>query len=71
MTANKYQNVRAALCWNTELAELARSHNNANIISLPARFISKDDSIEMIKTFISTSFEAGRHQRRVEKIKIS
>ena len=71
MTANKYQNVRAALCWNTELTELARSHNNANIISLPARFISKDDSIEMIKTFISTSFEAGRHQRRVEKIKIS
>jgi ribose 5-phosphate isomerase B len=68
MTANKHQGVRSALCWKNELAELARLHNNANIIALPARFISTQEAIEMVDTFLSTDFEGGRHERRVEKI---
>lgn len=68
MTANKYLNVRAALCWNTEQAQLAREHNNANIISLPGRFIMNDLAMEMTLKFLNTEFEGGRHQRRVEKI---
>ncbi len=68
MTANKYSGVRAALCWTPEQAELARKHNNANIISLPGRFISNDMAIEMALKFLKTEFEGGRHQRRVEKI---
>ena len=68
MTANKYSGVRAALCWTPEQAELARKHNNANIISLPGRFISNDMAIEMALKFLNTEFEGGRHQRRVEKI---
>ena len=68
MTANKYINVRAALCWSIEQAHLAREHNNANIISLPGRFISNDNAMEMTLEFINTDFEGGRHQRRVEKI---
>lgn len=68
MTANKHPNVRAALCWNVELARLARQHNNANIISLPGRFVSKEDAWEMVKVFLTTGFEGGRHTRRVEKI---
>lgn len=68
MTANKYSNVRAALCWSLEHAELARAHNNANILSLPGRFISKELAMEMALKFINTEFEGGRHQRRVEKI---
>lgn len=71
MTANKYANVRAALCWNKEIAELARLHNNANIVSLPARFVSLNECLNIVNTFITTSFEGGRHERRVEKIKIS
>jgi len=66
MTANKYQNVRAALCWSIE--QLSREHNNANILSLPGRFISNDLAMEMTLKFINTEFEGGRHQRRVEKI---
>ena len=68
MTANKYPNVRAALCWNTEIAQLARSHNNANILSLPARFTNIKESLDIVKTFLSTEFEGGRHERRVKKI---
>ena len=68
MTANKYKNVRAALCWNKELALLSKSHNNANIVCIPARFIEKEEALEIIKTFISEEFEGGRHERRVDKI---
>lgn len=68
MSANKHQGIRAALCWTEELAALARQHNNANIISIPARFVSKELALEMVKTFISTDFEGGRHERRVKKI---
>lgn len=68
MTANKYQNVRAALCWSNEQAKLSRQHNNANIISLPGRFIDNELAMEMTLTFLNTDFEGGRHQRRVEKI---
>lgn len=68
MTANKYQSIRAALCWETELAALARQHNNANILCLPARFISLDLAKEMVETFLREDFEGGRHERRVNKI---
>lgn len=70
MTANKHQGVRAALCWTKEIAALARQHNNANIISIPARFTAKEQAIEMIDTFLETPFEGGRHQNRVDKIPI-
>lgn len=68
MTANKYANVRAGLCWTVEQAELIRMHNNANIISLPGRFVSQELGLEMAKAFLNTDFEGGRHSRRVEKI---
>lgn len=68
MTANKYQKVRAALCWNKELTELARQHNNANVLSIPARFVSKPQAVDMVKAFLETPFEGGRHQNRVDKI---
>ena len=68
MTANKYKNVRAALCWNKELAQLGRTHNDANIVCIPARFITKEEAVEIVKTFVNEEFEGGRHQRRVEKI---
>ncbi len=68
MAANKHKKIRAALCWNKEITKLARQHNNANIISIPARFMSLEKSIEVIKTFLTEPFEGGRHQRRVEKI---
>ncbi len=68
MTANKYKNVRAALCWNEELAVLAKQHNNANIVCIPARFISKEEALQIVKSFIQTVFEGGRHERRVNKI---
>ena len=68
MVVNKYPKVRSALCWNTELATLARSHNNANILAIPARFVSEEVAIEMVNTFLTTPFEGGRHQNRVEKI---
>jgi len=70
MTANKYPDIRAALCWIREIAVLARKHNNANIISLPARYISVTQAIEMVDAFLNTEFEGGRHERRVQKIKI-
>ena len=68
MTANKHTNIRAALCWKDEIASLARQHNDANIISIPARFVSARLARQMVRTFISTDFEGGRHQRRVDKI---
>lgn len=70
ITANKHQNIRAALCWMEEIATLARQHNNANVIALPVRFISEAAAIKMVETFIQTAFEGGRHARRVEKISI-
>lgn len=68
ITANKHQGVRAALVWDTELAEMSRKHNDANVICLPVRFIEQEKAIESVKTFISTEFEGGRHQGRVAKI---
>ena len=68
MTVNKHQDIRAALCWTKEIAELARQHNNANIISIPARFTSIPQAVEMVDTFLNTAFEGGRHERRVQKI---
>jgi len=68
MTANKHQHIRAALCWNTEIAELSRQHNNANILSIPARFVSEELALRMVDSFLNTEFEGGRHQRRVNKI---
>ncbi len=68
MTANKHQKVRCALCWNVEIVRLAREHNNANILSLPARFISLPQALEMVRTFLDTNFQGGRHERRIDKI---
>lgn len=68
MTANKHQGIRAAICWNEELASLARQHNNANILCLPARFIAMDLAERIVDRFLHSSFEGGRHERRVDKI---
>ncbi|WP_127845983.1 RpiB/LacA/LacB family sugar-phosphate isomerase [Psychroflexus aestuariivivens] len=68
MTANKHQFVRSALCWNKEITTLAREHNDANILSIPSRFISEEEALEFVKLFINTEFEGGRHQRRIDKI---
>ena len=68
ITANKHQGIRAAICWNTELASLARKHNNANILCLPARFISIKEAQEITQIFLTTEFEGGRHANRVNKI---
>lgn len=70
MTANKHQGIRAALCWDNEIAQLARQHNDANVICIPARFVSLYLAEEMVTTFLNTPFEGGRHQRRVDKIAI-
>lgn len=68
ITANKHPKVRAALCWNKELTQLARQHNNANILSIPARFVSQHQALDMVKAFLETPFEGGRHQQRIDKI---
>jgi ribose 5-phosphate isomerase B len=68
MTANKHKGVRAALCWNEELAVLARQHNNANVLCMPERFVAYEVAQSMTELFLSTPFEGGRHERRVEKI---
>ncbi len=68
MTANHHKKIRAALCWNDELVSLARLHNDANILSIPARFVSKEDALQFVKTFLNTKFEGGRHQTRIDKI---
>ncbi|MFA7116981.1 MAG: ribose 5-phosphate isomerase B [Bacteroidales bacterium] len=70
MTMNKYPSIRAALCWEPELAALAKQHNNANVLSLPARFISTDNAKEIVKMFFASKFEGGRHLRRINKIPI-
>ena len=71
MTANKHQGVRSALCWTKEITKLAREHNDANILSIPARFTSVQQALEMVKVFLNTEFEGGRHQTRVDKIACS
>ena len=71
MTANKHQEIRSALCWNKEIVALARQHNNANILSIPARFVSLEDALEFVDVFLETEFEGGRHQKRIEKISCS
>lgn len=68
ITANKHQGIRAALCWTEELASLARQHNDANVLCLPARFISEELAVKILDRFVSSSFEGGRHERRVSKI---
>ncbi len=68
MTANKHQGIRSALCWNKEISKLAKSHNNANVICLPGRFISFTEAREILNTFFETEFEGGRHNRRIDKI---
>ncbi len=67
---NKHQQVRAALCWRADVAQLAREHNDANVCSIPARFLSKEEVLEIAKTFLATEFEGGRHQRRVDMIPV-
>jgi len=68
ITANKHQQIRAAICWNEEIAALARQHNNANIICIPARFVTQELAIDMTRVFLETEFEGGRHENRVNKI---
>lgn len=68
MTANKHQGIRSALCWNEDISRLARAHNDANVCALPGRFISESEAYLIVKTFLETSFEGGRHKRRVDKI---
>ena len=70
MAANKHKGIRAALCWNAEVAALARQHNNANILVLPARYMSKEEAYKCIDAFLNEKFEGGRHQQRIEKIDI-
>lgn len=68
MTANKYKNIRCGLCWDPEIAQLARSHNNVNVIAMPARYISFNTAKEIVQAFLETPFEGGRHQKRIDKI---
>ena len=68
ITANKHQQIRCALCWDSELASLAKQHNNANMVAIPARFVSEEKALEIVDTFLKTEFEGGRHQNRVDKI---
>jgi len=70
MTANKHQEIRSALCWNSEVARLARSHNNANIIAIPARFLTPEEAEQIVDSFLSAKFEGGRHQKRIDKIPV-
>jgi ribose 5-phosphate isomerase B len=69
ITANKYENVRSAICWLPQIAALARQHNDANILALPSRFVKISDALIIVDTFLATAFEGGRHQTRVDKIK--
>lgn len=70
MTLNKHQGIRAALCWNAEIAQLARAHNDANVLVMPGRFISWDEAKKILEVFFATEFEGGRHQRRIDKIPV-
>ncbi len=71
MTANKHQGIRSALCWNPEIASLAKRHNNANIIAIPARFVTSDETREIADSFLNAEFEGGRHQKRIDKIPLT
>jgi ribose 5-phosphate isomerase B len=71
MVANKYQDVRSALCWDTELAFMARAHNNANVLAVPARYISEEKAFDILNEFLTTAFEGGRHEKRMNKISCS
>lgn len=71
MTLNKHQKVRAALCWNEEIARLSRTHNDANILVMPGRFVSEEEALKIVDMFLSTSFEGGRHQIRIDKIAVT
>ncbi|HOS84349.1 MAG TPA: RpiB/LacA/LacB family sugar-phosphate isomerase [Bacteroidales bacterium] len=71
MTVNKHQNVRSGLCWNEEIAQLVKAHNNANICAIPARFVTANDVIKIVNVFLHTEFEGGRHERRVNKIPLN
>jgi len=71
MATNKHQGIRGALCWNKEIATLARSHNNANVCSLPARFISEEEARQIVDAFLSTPFDGGRHETRINKIPVN
>ena len=68
MSANKHPEIRAALCWSKEISKLARQHNDANVLSIPSRFVNYNEAIDIVNAFINTDFEGGRHQRRIEKI---
>lgn len=68
MTANKHRGIRCALCWTAEIAQLSREHNDANILSIPARYVSKSQTMDMVEIFLKTKFEGGRHQNRIDKI---
>lgn len=68
MTANKWADIRAALCWNQEIASLAKQHNNANVICLPGRFVTGDEAIDILKAFLNVDYEGGRHEERIKKI---
>lgn len=70
MTVNKHQGIRGALCWNEEITRLARAHNDANLCALPGRFISESEALLIVKTFLTTEFDGGRHKRRIEKIPV-
>ena len=71
ITANKHQKIRAGLCWNKEIVELIRGHNNANVLCIPARFTAIHQAVEMVDVFLNTDFEGGRHQKRIDKIPLS
>lgn len=71
MTLNKHQKIRAALCWNEEIARLAKTHNNANVLSIPGRFITINETEKMLEAFFSSEFEGGRHQKRIDKIPLN
>ncbi|MDR2853694.1 MAG: ribose 5-phosphate isomerase B [Prevotellaceae bacterium] len=70
ITANRHKGVRSALCWLPEIAALARQHNNANVLALPARFVSEQQALEIVEVFLNTNFEGGRHQKRIDKIEL-
>lgn len=70
ITANKHQKIRSALCWNAEIAKLAKEHNNANICAIPGRFVTDDEAIAIVEAFMNAEFEGGRHQKRIEKIPV-
>lgn len=70
MTANKHPQIRSALCWNVASSRLAKEHNNANICAIPGRFVTDEEAVEIVKVFLQTKFEGGRHQRRIDKIPI-